>query len=92
MVISRKFDKMISIKGGIVLICQIMFVIVVNSDKELRLLSLIPISGKTFPAGSACLVPLKMAIERINANPNLLNGYTLKNDYIDTEVLCLYIF
>jgi len=56
--------------------------------KELRLLGLQPMTGNAWSGGWACLVPIKMAIEGINAHPNLLPGYNLTYEYIDNEV-CL---
>lgn len=55
-------------------------------QKELRLLGLQPMSGEAWPGGWACLVPVRMAVERINEHPDLLQGYTLKYEHIDHEV------
>lgn len=55
-------------------------------QKELRLLGLQPMSGEAWPGGWSCLVPVRMAVESINARPDLLQGYTLKYDYVDHEV------
>lgn len=54
--------------------------------KELRLLGLQAMTGEAWPGGWACLVPAQMAIERINADPNILEGYTLFYDYTDHQV------
>lgn len=54
--------------------------------KELRLLGLQAMTGKTYSGGWACLVPVQMGLEGIHAHPNLLNGYNLTYDYFDHEV------
>ena len=56
--------------------------------KELRLLGLQPMTGNAWSGGWACLVPIQMAIDGINAHPYLLPGYNLTYEYVDNEV-CL---
>lgn len=55
-------------------------------QRELRLLGLLPITGEIYPGGLSCLVPVKMAVDKINAHSDLLQGYTLTYEYIDNEV------
>lgn len=55
-------------------------------DRELRILTLLPMTGEAWPGGWSCLVPVQMAIDGINAHPDLLQGYKVKFDYIDHEV------
>lgn len=43
-------------------------------------------TGETYPGGWACVIPVKMATEAINAHPDILAGYTLKYEYVDNEV------
>lgn len=57
-----------------------------GEEKELRLLDLQPLTGETWPTGAACLVPVKMAIDGINAHPDLLHGYKLTHEYVDIKV------
>jgi len=38
-------------------------------------LSLLPMTGEAWPGGWSCLVPVHMAIDGINAHPDLLQGY-----------------
>ena len=56
--------------------------------KELRLLGLQAMTGKTYSGGWACLVPVQMAINDVNDHPDLLVGYNLTYDYFDHEVKC----
>ena len=74
------------------LLCFAFFLICVHcADKnELRILSLLPMTGEAWPGGWSCLVPVHMAIDGINAHPDLLLGYTLTFDYIDHEVSISY--
>lgn len=62
------------------------FVALSVGDKELRLLGLQAMTGEAWPGGWACLVPVQMAIDRINKDDRLLKGYNLTYDYIDHEV------
>ncbi|KAH3719745.1 hypothetical protein DPMN_062616 [Dreissena polymorpha] len=57
-----------------------------GEPRELRLLGMLPMTGTTWPGGSACLVPVQMALADVNAYPNLLHGYNLTYKYIDTMV------
>lgn len=54
--------------------------------KELRLLGLMQMTGEEWPAGWMCVVPIQMAIDKINAHPTLLSGYKLTFDYYDDQV------
>ena len=58
--------------------------------KELRLLGLQPMTGNAWSGGWACLVPIKMALEGINARSDLLEGFNITYEYIDNEV-CLSV-
>ncbi|KAH3775305.1 hypothetical protein DPMN_176706 [Dreissena polymorpha] len=57
-----------------------------GEPRELRLLGMLPMTGTAWPGGSACLVPVQMALADVNAYPNLLHGYNLTYEYIDTMV------
>ena len=69
------------------LVIVLTFPTVVDSLKDLRLLGLLPMTGDIYPGGWSCLVPVKMALDGINAHPNLLQGYNLSYDYIDNQVI-----
>lgn len=62
-------------------------------EKELRLLGLQAMTGKSWPGGGPCLVAVQMARDDINAHPDLLHGYELVYDYVDHEVnsVCLTV-
>ena len=60
-------------------------------EKELRLLGLQPITGKAWPGGWTCLAPIQMAIDGINAHPDMLRGYNLTYEYVDNEVCYTYV-
>ena len=57
-----------------------------DCQKELRLLSLLPMTPKATSGGWACLIPIKLAIAGINTHPDLLPGYNLTFEYADNEV------
>ncbi|XP_052245674.1 gamma-aminobutyric acid type B receptor subunit 1-like [Dreissena polymorpha] len=64
-----------------------------GEPRELRLLGMLPMTGTAWPGGSACLVPIQMALADVNAYPNLLHGYNLTYKYIDTMCsrgICVY--
>ena len=57
-----------------------------GQDKELRLLGIQAMTGKSWPGGWSCLVPVMMAVDEINQRSDLLDGYKLTYNYIDHEV------
>jgi len=73
---------------NVVILCisAVMSGLTLADNKEIRLLGLQPMTGEAWPGGWACLVPVRMALERINADTRLLKGYNLTYDYIDHEV------
>ncbi|XP_052793022.1 gamma-aminobutyric acid type B receptor subunit 1-like [Mya arenaria] len=56
----------------------------ISGLRELRLLGQLPMTGTAWTGGMACLPPLKMAIEDVNARPGILDGYKLTYEYIDS--------
>lgn len=59
----------------------------------IKLLGLLPMTGKGWVGGGSCVLPSQLAVQDINANSDILDGYTLAYDYIDTEVrLSLDVF
>lgn len=52
----------------------------------IKLLGLLPMTGKGWIGGGSCVLPCQLAVQDINANSDVLDGYTLAYDYIDTEV------
>lgn len=56
------------------------------AEKELRLLGLQAMSGKLYSGGWSCLVPVRMALEDVNANPDILSEYKIIYEYFDHEV------
>lgn len=57
-----------------------------QNSKELRLLGLLPMTGDGWSGGTACLPATQMAIEDVNANENILKGYKLMYNWIDSKV------
>ncbi|KAH3825179.1 hypothetical protein DPMN_127052 [Dreissena polymorpha] len=60
-----------------------------NITKEIRLLGLLPITGKAWTGGSAVKLPVKLALEDIRANGSILPGYNITYDFIDSQVRCV---
>jgi len=50
------------------------------------LLGIQAMTGKSWPGGWSCLVPVMMAVDEINQRSDLLDGYKLTYNYIDHEV------
>lgn len=77
---------------NLVLSCGTVFCILLSiqceGDKELRMLTLLPMTGEAWPGGWSCLVPVQMAVDGINAHADLLQGYRLTFEYVDHEVRC----
>ncbi|KAH3692853.1 hypothetical protein DPMN_194607 [Dreissena polymorpha] len=58
---------------------------VVNNTKNIRLLGLLPITGKGWVGGAAVKLPVKLALEDIRANGSILPGYNITYDFIDSQ-------
>ncbi|KAH3769086.1 hypothetical protein DPMN_170333, partial [Dreissena polymorpha] len=56
-----------------------------NNTKDIRLLGLLPITGKSWIGGGATKLPVKLALEDIRANGSILPGYNITYDYIDSQ-------
>lgn len=69
-----------------VIVLIVLYLAVCCGEKELRMLGLQPLTGEHWLRGVACVLPVTMAIERINAHPDLLNGYKLTHEYVDVQV------
>lgn len=70
----------------VIVLIMLYLAVCCGKEKELRLLGLQPLTGKAWPTGAACVVPVTMAIDSINAHPDLLNGYKLTHEYVDVQV------
>ena len=68
------------------LVCSLDLNPVEGQDKELRLLGIQAMTGRIWPGGWSCLVPVMMAIDEVNQRSDLLDGYKLTYNYIDHEV------
>lgn len=64
--------------------CLMMYFV---NGKELRLLGLQPMGGLIWPGGPACIAPVHMAIDDVHAYSGLLDEYTLKYDFVDSQVM-----
>ena len=53
---------------------------------QLRLLGLLPTSGVGWIGGRACLTPILMALEDLEARTDLLPDYELNYSWIDSQV------
>lgn len=60
--------------------------IMCTCERTIKLLGILPMTGKGWVGGSSCALPSKLAIEDINANETILNGYNLSYTYIDSQV------
>ncbi|KAH3817973.1 hypothetical protein DPMN_119558 [Dreissena polymorpha] len=56
-----------------------------NNTKNIRLLGLLPITGKGWVGGAAVKLPVKLALEDIRANGSILPGYNITYDFIDSQ-------
>ena len=57
-----------------------------NETKVLTVLGFLPITGKGWTGGGACLPASLMATRHVNEKPGLLDGYTLKYNWVDSQV------
>lgn len=60
------------------------------SKPDLRLLGLLPMHGKSWNGGRACLPAIQMAIEDVNADMNILSDYNLRYKWVDTKVSIIF--
>ena len=59
---------------------------VFTCERSIKLLGILPMSGSGWVGGVGCALPSKLAVDDINANPNILPGYNLSYTYIDSKV------
>ena len=57
-----------------------------NETKRLELLGFLPMTGKGWAGGGACLPAALMATRHVNDRSGLLDGYTLIYSWVDTQV------
>lgn len=73
-------------------VCLVLFLVMLCScDRQVKLLEILPMTGKGWVGGSSCALPSRLAIDDINASPNILAGYNLTYSYIDSEVISHYM-
>ena len=53
---------------------------------ELALQGFLPMTGKGWVGGGACLPATLMALRHVNEMPGLLEGYNLTYSWVDTQV------
>ena len=57
-----------------------------NQLKELTLQGFLPMTGKGWVGGGACLPATLMALRHVNEKPGLLDDYNLTYTWVDTQV------
>ena len=64
-----------------------------NSDemKTLTLEGFLPMTGKGWNGGGACLPAVMMALRHVNQRVGLLDGYNITYHWVDTQV-CMYVY
>lgn len=55
-------------------------------QRSLRMLGLQPMTGQGWTGGEPCVVASNMALEDVNANQDILSGYRLEYEFVDTKV------
>ena len=61
-----------------------------SSDvKTLEMLGFLPMSGKGWVGGGACLPAILMALRHVNERPDVLDGYNLTYFWVDTQVIII---
>ena len=54
--------------------------------KQLELLGFLPMTGKGWVGGAACLPAVWMALRHVNDRRRLLDGYNLTYSWVDSQV------
>lgn len=57
-----------------------------GKTRELRLLGMLPKTGSGWIGGDACQVSVRMALDDINNNENILKDYNLTYNWYDSKV------
>ena len=55
--------------------------------RQIRLRGFMPMTGKIWPAGGACLPATLMAVRHVNEKPGLLDGYNVTYTWADVKVM-----
>ena len=58
-----------------------------NEPKTLEMLGFLPMTGKGWIGGGACLPATLMALRHVNERQGLLDGYNLSYSWVDTQVI-----
>ena len=58
-----------------------------SEPKTLEMLGFLPMTGKGWIGGGACLPATLMALRHVNERQGLLNGYNLSYSWVDTQVI-----
>lgn len=61
-------------------------VLLCNCEETIKLLGLLPMTGKGWVGGIPCELASRLALQDINTSSKILKGYKLHYDYIDSEV------
>ena len=58
-----------------------------SEPKTLEMLGFLPMTGKGWIGGGACLPATLMALRHVNERQGLLDGYNLSYSWVDTQVI-----
>lgn len=56
------------------------------SNRELRTLGFLSITGQSWDGGDSCLTAIQMAVDDVNANENILKDFNLTYTWFDSKV------
>ena len=58
--------------------------------KNLELLGFLPMTGKGWVGGAACLPAVNMALRHVNERQDILDGYNLTYSWVDSQVMTIW--
>ena len=60
--------------------------LVLSEKKQLYIMGLLPVTGKLYRGGKACLLGANLALRHVNAREDVLNAFKLNLIWEDTKV------
>ena len=86
-----RYTSLVLISLLTLLPCPISAEAVQTELKNLELLGFLPMTGKGWVGGAACLPAVNMALRHVNERPGLLDGYNLTYSWVDSQVIIIII-